>query len=272
MLPLLDLSTVLEKPRLSLPMLRLLSSEAQGCKDFLKPSKPCHVGIHWIALDEYSQMSTHLPGFQSSLRFSGSFCGDQISRLITVLSISRMCSTYTNVQLTHVFNWWRFWFVPTWKAKHHFAEEFRKCWNYMYIMHMHMFNWWRFWFEKHNIIFHRTSEKCWKYRWSTLPMLRIYFCHKLKGRKNFWKPSKPCHVGIHRIARAEYSQMSTNLIGFQSFSSLLHHFVLAKFAISSIRVNALMPVAFKSTCRDYLRGISLANLEYFTKHLKESYQ
>ena len=25
---------------------------------------PCHVGIHWIALAEYSQMSTHVPGFQ----------------------------------------------------------------------------------------------------------------------------------------------------------------------------------------------------------------
>ena len=41
----------------------LLSSKAQGCKDFWKPSKSCHVGIHWIALAEYSQMSTYLPGF-----------------------------------------------------------------------------------------------------------------------------------------------------------------------------------------------------------------
>ena len=38
---------------LTLPMLRLLSSEAQGRKDFLRPSKPIHVGIHWIALTEY---------------------------------------------------------------------------------------------------------------------------------------------------------------------------------------------------------------------------
>ena len=50
---------------LTLPMLRLLSSKAQGCKDFQKPSKHCHVGIHWIALAEYSQMSTHVPRFQS---------------------------------------------------------------------------------------------------------------------------------------------------------------------------------------------------------------
>ena len=30
---------------LTLPMLRLFSSKAQGHKDFWKPSKPCHVGI-----------------------------------------------------------------------------------------------------------------------------------------------------------------------------------------------------------------------------------
>ena len=48
---------------LTLPMLRLLSSKAQESKDFLKSSKPCHVDIHLIALGEYSQMNTHLPGF-----------------------------------------------------------------------------------------------------------------------------------------------------------------------------------------------------------------
>ena len=50
----------------TIQILRLLSSEAQGCKDF--SSKPCHTGIHWIALAEYSQMSTHMPGFQSFFR------------------------------------------------------------------------------------------------------------------------------------------------------------------------------------------------------------
>ena len=30
-------------------------------------SKRCHVGIPWIALNESSQMSTHMPGFQSFL-------------------------------------------------------------------------------------------------------------------------------------------------------------------------------------------------------------
>ena len=67
-------------PTLStLPMLRLLLSKAQERKEFWKPSKPCHVGIHWIALAEYSQESTHLPGFQSFFRIFASFCNDQSS-------------------------------------------------------------------------------------------------------------------------------------------------------------------------------------------------
>ena len=59
---------------LTLPMLRLLSSNAQVCK-------PCHVGIHWIALTEYFHMSTHVhvPAFQSSLGFFASFCIGKIS-------------------------------------------------------------------------------------------------------------------------------------------------------------------------------------------------
>ena len=38
-----------------------------------KPSKPCDVGIHWKALAEYSQMSTHLPGFRSFFSVFASF-------------------------------------------------------------------------------------------------------------------------------------------------------------------------------------------------------
>ena len=57
---------------------------------------------------------------------------------------------------------------------------------------------------------------------------------KAQGRKDYWKASKPCHVGIHWKGLAEYSQMSTHLSGFQSF---LYHFKLAKLATSSIRVN-----------------------------------
>ena len=51
------------------PMVRLLSSKAQECKVFWNPFKPYHVGIHRKAVAEYSQMSTHLPGFQSVFRF-----------------------------------------------------------------------------------------------------------------------------------------------------------------------------------------------------------
>ena len=54
---------------LTLPMLRLLSSKAQGRKDFRKPSKPCRVGIHWIALTVCFQMSTHVPRLQSFFSF-----------------------------------------------------------------------------------------------------------------------------------------------------------------------------------------------------------
>ena len=37
---------------LTLQMLRVLLPKAQGCKYFWKTSKPCHVGIHWIAIAE----------------------------------------------------------------------------------------------------------------------------------------------------------------------------------------------------------------------------
>ena len=54
---------------LTLLMLRLRSSKSQGHRDFWKPCKLCCGAIHWIALTEYFQMSTHLPGFQPFFRF-----------------------------------------------------------------------------------------------------------------------------------------------------------------------------------------------------------
>ena len=48
------------------------SFKAQGHKDIRKPSKPCRVCIHWIALTEYSHMSTHVSGFQSYFRIFAS--------------------------------------------------------------------------------------------------------------------------------------------------------------------------------------------------------
>ena len=53
--------------------------QIQGCKDFLKQSKPCHVGTHSIALTDYSQMSTHVPGFQLFIRFFASLRSGQSS-------------------------------------------------------------------------------------------------------------------------------------------------------------------------------------------------
>ena len=35
---------------------------------------PCYVGIHWIALTEYSEMSIRMLGFQSFSRYFASFC------------------------------------------------------------------------------------------------------------------------------------------------------------------------------------------------------
>ena len=67
-----------------------------------------------------------------------------------------------------------------------------------------------------------------------LPMLRL-LSSNAQERKYFWKPSKPCHVGIHWITLTEYSQMSTHMSGF------MHYFVLANLATSSIRVNTWIP-------------------------------
>ena len=72
------IKVVLALEGLTLRMLRLLFSKAKGRKDFWKSFKPCHVDIHLIALAEYSQMSTHMLGFQSYLRFFASFCIGQI--------------------------------------------------------------------------------------------------------------------------------------------------------------------------------------------------
>ena len=61
----LDRGILTWKCLLTPPMLRLFSSKAQGRWELWKPSKLYLVGIHWITLTEYSQMSTHVPGFPS---------------------------------------------------------------------------------------------------------------------------------------------------------------------------------------------------------------
>ena len=79
---------------LTLPMQRLLSSKAQERKDYWNPSKLCHVGIHWKALAEYSQMSTHVPGLQSFFSFFASFRIGQIyqQQHKNKLLLSSMCN------------------------------------------------------------------------------------------------------------------------------------------------------------------------------------
>ena len=67
-----------------------------------------------------------------------------------------------------------------------------------------------------------------------LPLSKAYL-HK----QIFQKP-KLCHVGIHLSTLAEYPQMSTPVPGLNSnFLGFLHHFLLAKLATSSIRVDVL---------------------------------
>ena len=82
---------------LTLPMLRLLSSQAQGHKDFWKPYQPCHFGMQWIALAEYSQMSPQVPGFQPFSSFFQSFCFGQIRQHATYGLTDFLLSTTINI-------------------------------------------------------------------------------------------------------------------------------------------------------------------------------
>ena len=75
-------------------MPRLLLSKSEGYKDFGKRSKSCHVGILRIALAEYSQMSTHVPGFQSFFRFFASFCVGQIATCSIRVNSGRFTDIY----------------------------------------------------------------------------------------------------------------------------------------------------------------------------------
>ena len=68
---------------LTLSMLRLLSSKAQERRQFFKPLKPCHVGIHWKALAESFLMSTNFPGF---LSFSSADSSTRVNKKIKLWS------------------------------------------------------------------------------------------------------------------------------------------------------------------------------------------
>ena len=62
--------------------------KVQHHKNSLQLPKPCHVGIHLKALAEHYQMSTIVPGFQSTFFKLFSFCPNQppaAQRLIVIL-------------------------------------------------------------------------------------------------------------------------------------------------------------------------------------------
>ena len=66
-------------------------------------------------------------------------------------------------------------------------------------------------------------------------MLRL-LSSKAQGRKDPWKLPKPCHVGIHWEALTEFSHEYPYARVSIIFPVFLPHFVLAKLAISSIRL------------------------------------
>ena len=100
-------------------MLRQLLSKVQRCKDFSKSSKPCHVGIHWIALAEYSQMSTHVP-----INFSGFLNHFWLAKLATSsIKVNGLILTFPRLKIIHLMSemWsiylslWNLYFI------HHFT-------------------------------------------------------------------------------------------------------------------------------------------------------
>ena len=83
---------------------------------FLKPSKPCHVGIHWIALDEYSQMSTHMPGFRSCPFFLRHF------------ELAKLATSSIKVKVNHLphYRWTWIWRTT---VRQIFAYDGRYAWS-----------------------------------------------------------------------------------------------------------------------------------------------
>ena len=82
----------------------LCSSKAQGCKYFWKPFKPCHIGIHRKALAEYTQMSTHMPGFQSIYRFYSVKLATSCIRVNYTSDINLLKRFYLQLHPPHALN------------------------------------------------------------------------------------------------------------------------------------------------------------------------
>ena len=60
-------------------------------------------------------------------------------------------------------------------------------------------------------------------------MLRLVSC-KVQERKDFWKSSKPCHVGTHWITLTETFHMSTHMLVFQWFLRIFALFCIGQFS------------------------------------------
>ena len=163
----------------------ILSSKAQDHKYILGLSKPYHVGIHWIALAEYSQMSTHMPRFQSFFLEFGSFV---LAKLVT-----------SNVRVNQ---FWHLFLSAT--LAHAPLSELVQCIS-VGVHNSPQLSFPLFliqsWLQSQDYIL-------------TLLMLRL-LSSKAQGCKYFWKTPKPCHIGTHWIGLAEHFLMSTNLPGFQ---------------------------------------------------------
>ena len=70
--------------------------------------------------------------------------------------------------------------------------------------------------------------------------IKGYFHPKYKDSKVFDNHLNPVMLVFIELLSLS-TQMSTHLLGFQSFSAFLHHFVLAKLASSSLRVKKWIP-------------------------------
>ena len=89
------------------------------------------------------------------------------------------------------------------------------------------------------------------------------FVRSKKKRRDFWKPSKPCHVGIHWIALAEYSQ---GLEGFQIYCAL----DVSSFSIGMVNPSTLRVPVQSIVCNFHTFENILGMKSKFTKYLKES--
>ena len=101
--------------------------QTQECKDFCQPAKPYLVGIHWIALAEYSQMSTYLPGFQIHKSKK-----QQSSENPHVLEVKLLNNTFNLARKNWVWKWNDIWNIkiPLSSIAHHDCYHSLKAVNH----------------------------------------------------------------------------------------------------------------------------------------------